>query len=380
VLIDTGERLIKEAITTETKKSAIAVRLLRWFASNRRSLPWREGHSAYETWISEIMLQQTQVKTMLPYYARWMRRFPDVLSIAETSEDELLKYWEGLGYYARARNICKTAQILMREFAGRFPEDHGEILALPGIGAYTAGAIMSLAYNRPFPAVDGNTERVFARLFNLQTPVKDKANQTFIWKMAREIIPEGQSRSFNQALMELGALVCLPQKPRCFQCPLARLCDSRRLGVVEQRPVAGERKKIVHRDAALGVLVKDGRIFIQKRPESGLMAGLWEFPGGKLEPGEDPMTALQREFHEELGLSIDAIKEVAVIKHSYTTFRITLYCYLCRLRDETLRPVLRAAVASRWVKPAELDRYAFPAANGRLLKILRHNEFFASAD
>jgi A/G-specific adenine glycosylase len=326
------------------------------------------------------MLQQTQVKTMLPYYTRWMRRFPDVLSIAETSADELLKYWEGLGYYARARNIHKTAQILMREFAGRLPEDHGEILGLPGIGAYTAGAIMSLAYNRPYPAVDGNTARVFARLFNLQTPVKDRANQTYIWKTAREIIPEGQARSFNQALMELGALICLPQKPQCLQCPLDRLCDSRRLGVAEQRPVAGERKKIVHRDAALGVLVKDGRIFIQKRPESGLMAGLWEFPGGKLEPGEDPRTALQREFHEELGLSIEPIKKIAIIKHSYTTFRITLHCYLCRLRDETLLPVLRAAVASCWVTPGELDRYAFPAANCRLLKILRRNEFFANAD
>ena len=317
---------MQDHVISATQGCEIAALLLRWFARHRRSLPWRRKHTPYETWIAEIMLQQTQVKTMLPYYQRWMQRFPGIKSVARASEDELLKHWEGLGYYARVKNIQRTAQILVRDGGGTFPEDHQALLRLPGIGAYTAGAIMSLAFNRPFAAVDGNTERVFARLFDLATPVKEKVNQGFIWSTARALIPEGQARSFNQALMELGALVCLPRNPECTQCPLETRCISRQLGTVNQRPVPGAKPGILQRTAALGVLVKGSHILIQKRPASGLMAGLWEFPGGKLEPGENPEKAVVREFQEELGLHIQPIKKIAVIKHSYTTFRITLHC------------------------------------------------------
>jgi A/G-specific adenine glycosylase len=365
-------------VISATPGYEIAALLLQWFARHQRSLPWRQKHTPYATWIAEIMLQQTQVKTVLPYYQRWMQRFPGVKHVARASEDELLKHWEGLGYYARVKNIRRTAQILVRDWGGKFPQDQQELLRLPGIGAYTAGAIMSLAFNRPYAAVDGNIERVFARLFDLATPVKEKANQGFIWSKAQALIPEGQARSFNQALMELGALVCLPRNPECAQCPLESFCISRQLRIVDQRPVPGAPPEILQRTAALGVLVKDGHVLVQKRPPSGLMAGLWEFPGGKLEPGESPEKAVVREFQEELGLQIQPIKKIAVIKHSYTTFRITLHCFLCLQHDENQQPTPRAAVAARWVSPQQLSQFAFPAANGKLLRILEQNGVLAT--
>ena len=184
--------------------------LLRWFAKDQRSLPWRKEYSPYQTWISEVMLQQTRTQTVLPYYERWMKRFPDIRSVAAAPEDEVLKYWEGMGYYTRARNIHKSAKIMVERFAGVFPDNYDLILKLPGIGRYTAGAIMSLAFNREYPVVDGNVERVFARWFNLEKPVKTKESQVFIAEMAGALIPRGKARDFNQALMELGAVICVP--------------------------------------------------------------------------------------------------------------------------------------------------------------------------
>ena len=345
-------------------------RLLSWFQENKRALPWRVRYSPYEIWISEIMLQQTQVKTALPYYLRWMDRFENIRSVAEASLDALLKYWEGLGYYSRVRNLHKTAKILVDKFDGTFPKDYSQVLDLPGIGPYTAGAIMSLAFNENYPMIDGNIQRVFARLFNISTPIKETANQRFMWEKAAQLLPAGETRNFNQGLMELGALLCTPKNPLCPKCPLQEFCESFRLDVVNRRPVPSERKKIKSIEVAAGVLVENGRIFIQRRPENGLMGRLWEFPGGKLEAGESPQTALKREFLEELGLHVSCPDKITTIRHAYTNFRVTLHAFLCKLSKPSQNPLLHAASEARWVTRDQLDEFAFPAANRKLIKIL----------
>lgn len=348
----------------------IPKKLIIWFDAGKRDLPWRQEYTPYRVWISEIMLQQTQVKTMLPYYYRWMARFPDIRSVAEAPEEEILKHWEGLGYYSRARNIHKAAKIIVMDFAGDFPRDHRTVLSLPGIGAYTAGAIMSFAYNEAYPIVDANVGRVLARMLNIESPLGKGKTQKILWETARNLIPHGNARVFNQAIMELGALVCLPRTPVCALCPVRDSCKSFALGLVERRPVTGGKKGTTSIEVALGILVRRGKIFIQKRPGKGLMPHLWEFPGGKIQEGETPEEALAREFREELELEIRNIGRITTIRHGYTSFKVTLHAFFCEPLDESREPMLRAAVDSRWATPEELDKYAFPAANRKLIRML----------
>jgi A/G-specific adenine glycosylase len=348
----------------------IVERLLHWYHDKCRPLPWRREHLPYQILISEIMLQQTQVQTALPYYERWMARFPDFHAVSAASEDEVLKMWEGLGYYSRARNIHKLSQIIVRDFGGHIPVDHKFLLSLPGIGPYTAGAIMSFAFNADFPVVDGNVERVFARLFNIDAPVKEGLGKKMVWKIASEILPQGRARHFNQAIMDLGALVCLPRSWNCDSCPVRPCCRSADLGLVEHRPVPPVRKKARPLAVSVGILQRGDEVFIQKRPPGGLMPHLWEFPGGKIEAGESPDEALLREFQEELGASICRLDRIGVFRHSYTAFRVTLHVYFCELKDPSQEPLPVVAVDSRWVHPHELQRYAFPAANRRLIGLL----------
>jgi A/G-specific adenine glycosylase len=357
----------------ETRFQGIGQNLLEWFAANARKLPWRLRYTPYEIWISEIMLQQTQVKTMLPYYHRWMERFPQVREVALAPEEDLLKAWEGMGYYSRARNIHKTARVLVEDFGAEFPRDHGMLLSLPGIGRYTAGAIMSIAFNADCAAVDGNGMRIISRLFDLASANREQQSQKAFWSIAERLLPMGKARSFNQALMDLGAMVCTPRNPLCFQCPVRSWCQGWQSGVIDLSPVVRKPKKVVAVHAAVGILVREGKIFIQKRPPSGLMPHLWEFPGGKLQHGESPEEALAREFQEELSVTIGGVQKFALIRHYYTTFRITLHAFTCRLARVDRQPVLHSAVDGRWATPAELDLYAFPAANRKLIKLIQAN-------
>lgn len=347
--------------------NGISKTLVTWFQATQRDLPWRRDYSPYAVWISEIMLQQTTVKTVLPYYVRWMERFPHVAAVAEAPTDDLHKAWEGLGYYARVRHIQATARLLVRDLGGVFPKVQKELLKLPGIGLYTAGAILSLAFNEPVPAVDGNVERVVSRLFDISVPVKKKAGRDLIHTTVRELIPPGQARLFNQGLMELGALICLPKTPDCPRCPVRDCCLSRRAGTISERPLPVARRKPVPLQVAVGVLVHEGKILIQKRPPAGLMANLWEFPGGKVEPGETPEEALVREFMEELGVAVKNLQKITVIRHSYTTFRVVLHAFRCRLEELDQQIVPRVAVEARWATREELDHFAFPAANRKLI-------------
>lgn len=314
------------------------------------------------------MLQQTQMERGVDYFKKWMNRFPDIKSVAKANEEKILKLWEGLGYYSRARNIKKTAALLVEKYAGLLPENHSALLTLPGIGRYTAGAIMSLAFNQDYPVVDANVERLFSRLFDLNVPVKEKNTHQFIWHKAQELIPSGKARYFNQALMELGALTCLPQNPKCDYCPVLGHCLSFKNGTMNNRPITSPVKKSIPIFMATGILIHDKKLFIQKRPENGVWANLWEFPGGRIEKGETPEQALVREYMEETEFEINNVQKIATVKHSYMNYRVTLHCFHCSLAKGITTPTLHAAQEYRWVLLEDLHDYAFPAGHRKLIK------------
>ena len=346
--------------------------LLAWFAAHQRPLPWRVNYTPYEVWISEVMLQQTQMERGVSYFTRWMARFPDVAALAAASEEEVLRLWEGLGYYSRARHVLAAARRIMDRHGGVFPAALEDIRALPGVGPYTAGAIASIAFGEKLPCVDANVERVVARVFDLDTPVKQEPAASAVRAWALRLVPEGKAREHNQAMMELGALVC-GKKPRCGACPLAAFCISLHLGIVDQRPVPGKRTPITPIEVVTGVLRRKDRIFVQKRLASGVWGNLWEFPGGRVEPGESPEAAVVREFEEETGFAVAVDSKYGIIRHGYTTYKITLHCFALSLAgaDGDLEeapdpPVLTAASAWRWAPPRELEDLAMPAAHRKL--------------
>jgi A/G-specific adenine glycosylase len=345
--------------------------LVAWFRKNQRSLPWRRNYSPYAVWVSEVMLQQTQVSKVIPYFEKWMERLPDPKAVADAEEGELLRLWEGLGYYSRVRNLKKAARKIMQEHAGRIPREEKALRRLPGIGPYTAAAILSLAFNEDVPVLDGNAERVVARIVDLDQPVKTPESRKAIQETLTAWLPKGQAREFNQAVMELGATVCTPLRPVCEACPVSACCRARRNGTMLQRPVRARRAPTVPVTAAVGILWDDGKVFIQKRPPGGLMAYLWEFPGGKLKGKESPEECLQREFLEELGVKVNIIEKLAEIRHAYTQFRVRLHAYRCKLDFPGQEIVLQASVEGRWVSVDELENFAFPSANRRLIEILQ---------
>jgi A/G-specific adenine glycosylase len=349
---------------------AFAKRLLDWFERNRRKLPWRETYDPYDVWISEIMLQQTQMGRGVACFRRWKERFPDVGTLAAASIEEVLSLWEGLGYYSRARNVHAAAGVLMERHGGRVPDNEEELLGLPGIGSYTAAAILSIGFGRDVPLVDANVERVLSRHFDLDRPIRTAEMQREVRRIAAGLLPKGRARDFNQALMELGGLVCRPRSALCAECPLEATCESLRLGIVDERPVLSRPKEVIGLDVVTGVLVHQGKAFIQKRPEGGVWPGLWEFPGGRIEPGETPEQALVREFAEETEFRVTGLERVGVIRHGYTRYRVTLHCFLCTLDGCVAEPVLHAAQEYRWAAPGQLGRYAFPAGHRKLIDAL----------
>lgn len=346
--------------------------LLAWFAKHGRDLPWRRTQDPYQIWISEMMLQQTQVSRVIGYFERWVERFPTMQSLAEASEGEVLRFWEGLGYSSRALHCLAAARVVAERYHGRLPDDMVRLRELPGIGPYSAGALLSIAFHREEAAVDGNVCRVLARLFNLKKPVTEKTTRTWIEMRAKELIPKGQTKAFNQALMELGALICVPKRPKCVECPVKRHCQAERLGVVLSRPVPGKKNSVIPIVMATGVLVVDGMLFVQKRLPAGVWANLWEFPGGVVEPGESPEEALVREFIEETELSITALEKITVIRYSYTKYRVTMHAFFCSLGGVG-KPILHVAQEWRWADLNELQTLAFPAGHRRLIDHLKQD-------
>ncbi|KAF0107262.1 MAG: A/G-specific adenine glycosylase [Anaerolineaceae bacterium] len=334
---------------------SLSNKLLRWYARHARDLPWRGHPDPYAVWVSEIMLQQTRVEAVVPYFARWMERFPSIPDLAAASEQEALLLWEGLGYYSRARSLHKAAKIVVEKFGGELPRDLPGLRALPGIGRYTAGAIASIAFGVDAAALDGNIRRVLARLFDVAVPADAPAGEKILWSLAEELLPPGRAGDFNQALMDLGASLCLPKNPRCLLCPLNADCLALQRGVQEQRPVLKPKSQTPHHTVTAAVIRRGDKILLAQRPADGLLGGLWEFPGGKTEPGESLAECLRREIREELGARIRVSEPFGVYRHAYTHFRITLHAFLCELTSGEPRPLQAAAVA--WVSVSELADY-----------------------
>ncbi len=355
---------------TKEEKKAIRRKILSWFEANQRDLPWRRNYDPYQVWISEIMGQQTQMERVVDYFTRWMEKFPDVIAVAEASERKILKAWEGLGYYSRAKNIHRTAKLLVQKYDGRIPEEPQQLRTLPGIGPYTAAAIASIAYNKPCPLLDANVERLFARLIDLGVPVKQAPAPEILRKLAEKLLPTNNARLFNQALMEFGALVCTPRNPACTTCTLVEFCRARRRKTVEQRPMAGKKTKKIDIIMACGIIRRNDAFYIQRRLADDVWGGLWEFPGGRLKDDETPEQAVCREILEETEFSVFRLRPLATVVHHYTKYRVTLHGFTCSLRKSSETPVLHAADRYIWVPLSGLADFPFPAGHRKLLAIL----------
>ena len=366
------QRISPDLSTPKTERSGSGApwvkALLQWFALNQRSMPWRDRPSPYAVWISEVMLQQTQVQTATPYFRRFLRAFPSLRRLAAADTQEVLKAWEGLGYYARARNLHRAARLVLKLHGGKIPRTLESLEALPGIGPYTAAAIASIGYGRPHPVVDGNVLRVFARFWGIVDDItKQTVNRAIGRRLGRHMtgVPPGD---FNQATMELGALVCRPRQPLCESCPLRSRCFALRRGLVERLPVKAKKAGVPHYGIAVGVIRKHGRILIARRPADRMLGGLWEFPGGKRREGEDPEETVHREVKEETGVNVRVGLCLCTVKHAYSHFKITLMAFDCRYVSGKAQP--KASDAVRWVSPSRLKDYPFPAANRRIVNIL----------
>ncbi len=343
--------------------------LLSWYDANAHDLPWRRTKDPYCIWVSEIMLQQTQVETVLPFYQRFMEALPNIWALAGASEDEVLKLWEGLGYYTRARNLREAAKIIVNDMGGTFPSTAEGLRMLPGIGRYTAGAIASIAYDIPAAAVDGNIKRIYARLLAERRPLEDPHANERLWEMAERTLPEDRPGDFNQALMDLGAAICRPRKPACEKCPLEPHCAARAAGLEAKLPKREAKRPVPHYEIVAALIERRGRYLIGRRPPGGLLGGLWELPGGKVKPGEVFERALHREIREEVGLSVAVKKRVALVYHAYSHFTIDMHVYSCAVLHGRTRAKIHTEL--KWIKPEEFDEYAFPAANRKIFAIVR---------
>jgi A/G-specific adenine glycosylase len=318
--------------------------LMRWYRRHHRKLPWRDSRDPYAIWVSEIMLQQTRVETVRPYYARWLQAFPTIQALARASDDRVLKLWEGLGYYSRARNLHRAAQAVVREHAGQLPRTAEGLLALPGIGRYTAGAIASIAFGERVPLVDGNVARVFARIFAIRANVKSPRTLQSLWNLAKHLLPDANPGDFNQALMELGALLCTPVAPQCEICPMRRVCVARARGLVDQLPNRGEKPRTVHIVAKAAFVTSGGRILLKRRPRQGLLANFWELP-----PADAQQFRMGHRIHE--------------LRHTIMNRRIVFQVYECV-------PIakFRSNGEWRWASTAQFKALALPAAHRRAIE------------
>jgi len=302
--------------------------LLNWYHQHgRTTMPWRDDRDSYAIWVSEIMLQQTRVETVIPYFEKWMKLFPDVSVLANASQHDVLNAWEGLGYYTRARNLHKAAKIVVSKFNGELPRNLTDLRNLPGIGRYTVGAIASMAFGMDEPTLDGNLRRVFARLFDIDEFADSTAGEKILWELAAKNLPKGQAGDYNQALMDLGAMICIPKNPQCLHCPLMEICKVRKNGTQELRPVLKPKKKTPHYIHAAAVIINRGRVLLMQRPPDGLLGGMWEFPNGRV--NVDPAKELTKILYTAYKLKVKRKEALGVIQHAYTHFKVTVHAYHC---------------------------------------------------
>lgn len=359
---------------TEKSIHSIQRALASWYTAHRRDLPWRRTDIPYAIWVAETMLQQTQVGTVAPYYERFLERFPTVTALAEASLDAVLKAWEGLGYYARARNLHRATQLIVEHYGGRLPDTYKELLKLPGVGPYTASAIASIAFGRDEPVLDGNVTRVLCRLFLIEDNPKKATVKKDLLHLARLLIAPGEAGRFNQAMMDLGAMICTPREPDCAHCPIVTHCRAHQEGREADLPVRKERTPLPHRDIAMGLVwdrprhIAGARLLIAKRHEADLLGGLWEFPGGHRESGETLEAALKRELKEELGIDVTVQAPFITVRHAFTHFRVTLHTFHCLHKSG--EPHAIDCAEWRWISLCELDQFAFPTGDRKIIEAL----------
>ena len=348
-------------------------KLIAWFRKNQRPLPWRRRYGPYEVWISEIMLQQTQMDTVLPYFERWMKALPDLRALAQADPKKVLKLWQGLGYYSRARNLQKSANEILEKHGGRFPDDYEKILALKGVGRYTAGAIASIAFNRERPIVDGNVLRVLSRVYAIRRSIDVPKNRESFWGLQEKLIPRGGARDFNQALMELGALVCTVQNPACPACPIRQFCRAHKQGDPEAYPVRSPRRKTVKVEAAALALKKDGKYLIRLRPVGKIMGGLWEFPEWKLSRDhalspDEKLKRTRKLSKKEFGANGIRIAHAGRIKRNYTHHLENLDVFTAEWND---RVRTKTAWRHAWASKKDFLSYPFSSAHAKIAALLK---------
>lgn len=350
-------------------KEVVERHLITWFLKNKRSMPWRSKRTPYRVWISELMLQQTRVDQATPYFIRFMKRFPSLKSLAAASQEEVLKQWEGLGYYSRARNLHAAAQIVTDQHRGRFPKTSEEIKALPGIGDYTAAAIGSLAFNLDLAVVDGNVIRVLTRLYAYSKESRSSAARKELQQMADDLLKKGDAANHNEAMMELGATICTPKNPKCTECPLIEGCKGAASGKPTDYPVKAPKKKVPHLVVGAAVVTnRKGELLIAQRRDKDMLGGLWEFPGGKQEPGETIQQCIARELKEELGIHVEVGVFLVTVKHAYSHFTMEMHTHFARIRAGRPRPI--ECKDYRWVTLGELRTFAYSKADLKVIDAL----------
>ena len=343
--------------------------LLDWFSGNARAMPWRENDCFYYVWLSEMMLQQTQVATVIPYFNRFVLQLPTLSDLAQADLQQVLKLWEGLGYYSRARYLHRAAVMIESELGGDYPKTYDSLQKLPGIGPYAGAAIASIVFNEKIPVVDGNVLRVFSRFFGYFTDIRDSQARLDIFSQLMDYIPQECPGDFNQAIMELGALVCRPKNPDCGVCPIQWNCYAFREKKVSDLPVKSKLPPIPHFDIAVGLIWKNGQLLIGKRSEKKMLGGLWEFPGGKQKKNELLKQTVLREVKEETNLDVQVGTLFCKVNHSYTHFKITMHVFHCDSFDGQLKTL--SADELRWVAVSDLSSFPFPTANIRVIDQLK---------
>jgi A/G-specific adenine glycosylase len=339
--------------------------LLPWYRAHRRDLPWRRTRDPYAIWISEAMLQQTRVETVIPYYERFLQRFPDIATLARASLEDVYAAWAGLGYYSRARNLHRAALTILERLGGQLPSTRDELLELPGIGRYTAGAVASIAFNRPEPVLDGNVERVLARYLGIREDVREPRGAAALWDAAARLVIGPEPGELNQALMELGATLCSVRAPRCLACPLRAGCIARRDGDTDSLPRKSARPKPRAMRAVAALVRRGPHVLAVRRAPGGLLGGLWELPGGAVRRGEASKDALCRAIREQTGLELVEVEAAGSVEHTFTHRQLRLQLFRCDCCRGRLH--LRGLEAYRWLTPAAFRRLAQGALTRKAL-------------
>ncbi|WP_440999533.1 A/G-specific adenine glycosylase [Fodinibius sp. SL11] len=346
-------------------KSEFQRALLNWYDQYKRDMPWRDCTDPYKIWVSEIMLQQTRVDQATPYFNRFIEHFPTVYDLAKADQQEVLKIWEGLGYYSRARHLHAAAKLVVDKFDGTVPDNWDDINELKGVGPYTASAVLSIAYQKKHAVVDGNVIRVLSRYLGIEDDVRSSTTKNTIQDAADELISEQRPGDFNQAVMELGATICTPSNPNCEECPIQANCVAFKTAKTEEIPYKSSAKKRPHHQIGVGIVMnEDEEVLIALRPDDAMLGGMWEFPGGKQQEDEQIEETVKRELNEELDIAVSITKPFMKLDHAYSHFKITMHAYLCELVEGNPKP--KSSQEIRWITIDDLKDYPFPKANRKL--------------